>query len=68
MDRPLYVFIRYNPQELADTPDYRPPFRRGDLMARVRRKKFLGSDELVVVRLKDDLVDSVWPEEVGRLV
>ena len=26
-----------------------------------------GPDELIVVRLEDDLVDSVWPEEVEQL-
>ena len=67
MDRPLYAFIGYNPQELADTPHYRPPYRRGDLLAKIRRRKFLGPDELIVVRLEDDLIDSVWPEEVERL-
>jgi len=67
MDRPLYVFIGYNPQELADTPNYRPSFQRGDILARIRKKKFLGLDEIIVVRLADDLIDSVWPEEVERL-
>jgi len=61
------VFIGYNPQELADTPAYRPSYRRGDVLARLRRRRVLGPDEIIVVRLEDDLVDSVWPEEVERL-
>jgi len=67
VDRALYVFVGYNRQELADTPGYDPPYRRGDVLARLKRRKFLGPDELIAVRLEDDLIDSVWPEEVERL-
>ena len=67
MERRLFAFIHYSPQELADTPDYDPQFRPGDVLAKLRKKKLLGPDEIIVVRLEDDLVDSVWPEEVEQL-
>ena len=63
-----YVFLAYNPEELAATPDYTPTFRPGDLLAEVPdHERHLGADEIVVVRLHDGVVDSVWPEEVRRL-
>jgi hypothetical protein len=63
-----YVFMEYSPQELAATPDYEPTFRPGDVLAEAPGwKRHLGADEIVVVRLGDDVVDSVWPEEVRRL-
>ncbi|MBI4415387.1 MAG: hypothetical protein HY557_00200 [Euryarchaeota archaeon] len=61
------MFIGYNPQELRDTPHYRPSFRHGDLLAKLQREKRLGPDEVIVVRLEDGCVDSVWPEEVEEL-
>ena len=70
-----FVFLEYNPQELAATPDYEPVFRAGNLLAEVpeQRERELGtgkviaSSMLAVVRLEDDVVDGVWPEEVRRL-
>jgi len=62
-----YVFIGYNPQELAATPGYEPVFRPGDLLAEDLKAKHHLADDIVVVRLEDDVVDSVWPEEVRRL-
>ena len=63
-----YVFLEYNEQELRATPDYQPAFRPGDVLAEAPGwKRHLGADEIVVVRLEDDVVDSVWPEEVRRL-
>lgn len=70
-----FVFLAYNPQELAATPDYKPVFRTGDLLAEVpeQRERELGtgrvipSSMLAVVRLEDDVVDGVWPEEIRRL-
>ena len=70
-----FVFLEYNLQELAATPDYEPAFRTGDLLAEVpeQRERELGtgrviaSSMLAVVRLEVDVVDGVWPEEVRRL-
>ena len=63
-----YVFLEYSPQELAATPDYEPAFCPGEVLAEAPGwKRHLGADEIVVVRLEDDVVDSVWPEEVRRL-
>jgi hypothetical protein len=63
-----YVFLEYNPEELQPTPDYVPAFRRGDHLAEAPGwKRHLGADEIVVVRIEDDVVDSVWPEEVRRI-
>ena len=63
-----YVFVAYNPGDLETTPDYVPTFRPGDQGAEVPgSKRRLGADEIVVVRLEDDDVDSVWPEEVRRI-
>jgi hypothetical protein len=63
-----YVFLEYNPEELQATPDYVPAFRPGDVLAETPGfKRHLGADEIVVVRLEDDVVDSVWPEEVRRI-
>ena len=62
------VFQEYSPQELAATPDYEPAFCPGEVLAEAPGwKRHLGADEIVVVRLEDDVVDSVWPEEVRRL-
>ena len=63
-----YVFLEYNEQELRATPHFKPKLRPGDLLAEVAgQKRHLGADEIVVVRLEDDVVDSVWPEEVRRI-
>ena len=63
-----YVLLEYNPQELRASPDYVPTFRPGDILAEASGwKRHLGADEIVVVRLVDDVVDSVWPEEVRRI-
>ena len=70
-----FVFLEYNLQELAATPDYQPVFRAGDLLAEVpeQRERELGtgmvirSSLLAVVRLEDDVVDGVWPVEVRGL-
>ena len=70
-----FVFLEYNPQELAATPDYGPVFRAGDLLAEVpeQRERELGTGKLIptsmlaVVRLEEDVLDGVWPEEVRRL-
>ena len=70
-----FVFLEYNPEELAATPDYEQAFQAGDLLAEVpeQRERELGtgrviaSSMLAVVRLEDDVVDGVWPEEVRRL-
>lgn len=60
-----FVFLGYNPQELEATPSYEPTFRPGEILAEVSdHERHLGADEIVVVRLSDDVVDSVWPEEV----
>ena len=70
-----YVFVEYNPAELAATLHYEPIFQAGDLLAEVpeQRERELGtgriirSSMLAVVRLEDDVVDGVWPEEGRRL-
>ncbi len=75
MEPKQFVFLAYNPQELAATPDYKPAFRAGDLLAEVPGQrewelgtgKVIPSSMLAVVRLMDDVVDGVWPEEVRRL-
>jgi len=65
--REQYVFLAYNPAELRSIPDYKPPFRLGDVLAQIHRPHEEG-DDFTVVRLTDDLVDSIFPEEVERLV
>ncbi len=70
-----FVFLEYNPQELAATPDYKPVFQAGDLLAEVPEQrerelatgKVIPSSMLAVVRPEDDVVDGVWPEEVRLL-
>jgi len=63
-----YVFLGYNPEELEATPGNEPTFEPGDLLAEAPGwRRHLGADDIVVVRLEDDVVDSVWPEEVRRL-
>lgn len=70
-----YVFLEYNPEELQATPDYTPVFRAGDLLAEApeHRERWLENGKIIqesmlaMVRLEDDVVDSVWPEEVRRL-
>lgn len=63
-----YVFLEYSEQELDATPKYEPVYRPGDLLVEATgHKKHLGADEIVVVRLEDGVVDSVWPEEVRRI-
>ncbi len=61
-----YVFLAYNPQELQATPNYEPVFRSGDLLAEFEAE-FHEAGDIVVVRLWDSVVDSVWPEEVRRI-
>jgi len=65
--REQYVFLAYNPEELATIPAYVPPFRHGDILAKVYRRHEEG-DCFTVVRFRDDVVDGVFPEEVERLV
>lgn len=67
VERRQFVLVGYNPQELRDTPRYVPTFRPGDVLAGLRKPKVLGPDEIIAVRLEDDVVDSVWPEEVVEL-
>ena len=63
-----YVFLDYSKEEMHATPDYDPVFRPGDLLAEAPgMERWLGADEIVAVRLEDDTVDSVWPEEVRRI-
>ena len=63
-----YVFLEYSEQELRATPHYTPSFQPGDLLAEAPgAERWLGADEIVVARLEDDVVDSVWPEEVRRI-
>ena len=70
-----FVFPEYNPEELQATPDYTPVFRAGDLLAEApeHRERWLENGKIIqesmlaMVRLQDDVVDSVWPEEVRRL-
>lgn len=63
-----FVFLEYNPQELEATPGYEPTFRMGDLLVEAPHKiRWLGADEIVVMRVEDRIVDSVWPEEVLEL-
>lgn len=66
-DREQYVFLAYNPEELVTIPAYVPPFRQGDILAKVYRRPDEG-DSFTVVRLSDNHVDSIFPEEVERLV
>jgi len=66
--RRLYVFIGYNPEELAATPDYSPPFSPGDVLVHLSEEKAkVEGDALSVMRLRDGISDMVWPEEVKLL-
>lgn len=66
-DREQYVFLAYNLEELATIPAYVPPFRQGDILTKLYRRPEEG-DCFTVVRVSDDVVDGVFPEEVEKLV